>query len=129
MTTPPSDRGSAPALARGSLRDGLPATLRQELVSVLACSAGVRIERIVSRGHSSPEGFWYDQDEDEFVLLVSGAARIEVVWCGEIALEGGDWIDLPRHVRHRVTWTAPDRDTFWLAVFRGGGVDRGSEQT
>jgi cupin 2 domain-containing protein len=65
-----------------------------EIVNVLASSAGVRIERIVSHGHASPSGFWYDQEEDEFVLLVSGAARLEVEGEGEVVLAAGDWIDL-----------------------------------
>ena len=103
----------------GNLMAGIPAVLPEEFVTVLAEANHVRIERIVSRGHASPPGFWYDQDEDEFVLLVGGAARVELQGRGEVSLSLGDWIDIPRHLRHRVTWTAPDQDTIWLAVFRG----------
>jgi len=110
--------------AQGSLGEGTPTLASGEIVNVLASSAGVRIERIVSHGHASPSGFWYDQEEDEFVLLVSGAARLEVEGEGEVVLAAGDWIDLPRHLRHRVTWTPPDRDTIWLAVYRGGSAPR-----
>jgi len=109
---------------QGSLGEGTPTLASGEIVNVLASSAGVRIERIVSHGHASPSGFWYDQEEDEFVLLVSGAARLEVEGEGEVVLAAGDWIDLPRHLRHRVTWTPPDRDTIWLAVYRGGSAAR-----
>jgi len=79
---------------------------------------GLRIERIVSRGHASPAGFWYDQDEAEWVLVVEGRARLLVA--GELRpreLGPGDWIHLPARCRHRVEWTDPERETVWLAVF------------
>jgi cupin 2 domain-containing protein len=101
----------------GHLRDGIPDQLPDELVTVLARGRDVRVERIVSRGHASPDGFWYEQEEDELVLLVAGAARLEIEGRGELELQAGHWVDLPRLVRHRVAWTAPDVDTVWLAVF------------
>lgn len=110
----------APETRQGSLLADIPATLSEELVTTLVAGAHMRVERIVSRGHASPPGFWYDQDEDELVLLVAGAARVEVEGRGEVSLRPGDWLDLPKYVRHRVAWTAPDTDTVWLAVFRGG---------
>jgi cupin 2 domain-containing protein len=100
----------------GHLRAGIPAALPDEFVTILAAGAGVRIERIVSRGHVSPPGFWYDQAEAEFVLLVEGAATL-LVEDREHALRPGDWLVIDAHVRHRVTWTDPARDTVWLAVF------------
>ena len=103
---------------RGSLGDGIPAALPEELVTTLCVGAAMRVERIVSRGHASPPGFWYCQDEDELVLLVAGAARLEIEGSGELALGPGDWVDLPKGVRHRVSQTASDQDTIWLAVFR-----------
>lgn len=109
-----------PAVRRGNLAEAIPAALPAELVTVLAGGAA-RVERIVSRGHSSPSGFWYDQDEHEWVAVIAGAARLELADGGTIhtvALGPGDWIDLPRHCRHRVAWTTPDTDTIWLAVFR-----------
>ncbi len=78
----------------------------------------VRVERIVSRGHSSPPGFWYDQTDNEWVILLSGSARL--LFQGErdpISLGPGDYLDIPAHKRHRVEWTDPDQDTVWLAVF------------
>jgi len=88
-----------------------------ESALTLAARAGVRIERIVSRGHASPPGFWYDQDEHEYVLLVQGAAELEVEPGRSVRLGPGDWLDIPAHARHRVVWTDPDADTIWLAVF------------
>jgi cupin 2 domain-containing protein len=104
-------------MTAGTLLTGIPAALPEELVTILAHGDGVRVERIVSRGHASPPGFWYDQDEHEFVLLVAGAARLHIEGEPERELRPGDWLELAAHVRHRVTWTAPDRDSVWLAVF------------
>ncbi|HSM14317.1 MAG TPA: cupin domain-containing protein [Thermoanaerobaculia bacterium] len=93
-----------------------------ERVEVLFRTGGVRIERIESRGHRSPEGFWYDQDEGEWVTVVAGRARLRLADPDEVVELGpGDWIDLPAHRRHRVEWTDPERDTVWLAVFYPAG--------
>jgi cupin 2 domain-containing protein len=104
-------------LRTGNLREGIPADLPEELCTPLARSASLRIERIVSRGQASPPGFWYDQSEHEYVLVVQGCARLEVEGRGELELAPGDWLELPAHTRHRVTWTEPRADTIWLAVF------------
>lgn len=76
----------------------------------------VTIERIVSRGHSSPPGFWYDQDWDEWVLLLAGQAGLAFERGDHVELIPGDHVLIPAHVRHRVAWTAADTDTIWLAV-------------
>jgi cupin 2 domain-containing protein len=102
----------------GSLWDDLPARLLDaELTNVLLERPGFRIERIVSTGQATPEGQWYDQETDEWVLVVKGRARLRIE--GEARdreLGEGDFILLPAHCRHRVTWTDPDRPTVWLAV-------------
>lgn len=90
---------------------------------MLVQAPGLRIERIVSRGQASPPGFWYDQPEDEWILLVQGAARLRIQSStGEeqtIELRPGDFRLLPAHQLHRVEWTTPDEATVWLAVFFG----------
>lgn len=88
-----------------------------ERFDTLAAMPGTRVERIVSTGQRSPPGFWYDQDWDEFVLLVSGAAVMDIA--GQDTprlLQPGDWLHLPAHTRHRILWTPADRATVWLAV-------------
>ncbi len=95
-----------------------PADFRDELIETLVSAPQVRIERIVSRGHASPEGFWYDQDEHEFVVLLKGAARLRFE-DESVEMQPGDWISIPAHRRHRVEWTTPDEPTIWLAVFYG----------
>lgn len=104
-------------MLQGSLLKQLPKEMPDELVTTLVSSAALRIERIVSRGHVSPPGFWYDQAEAEFVLVVQGHARIEVEGRAEVALESGAWLHIPAHAKHRVSFTSPDIDTIWLAVF------------
>lgn len=102
----------------GNLYGQIPTTLTAELVQVLAGSKGMRIERIVSRGHCSPPGFWYDQSDDEWVVLLKGEARLRFE-AGErvVHLREGDYVHIPAHQRHRVDWTAELADTVWLAVF------------
>ncbi len=105
------------ALSRGSLFADIPRKLPTEISTVLAAGDDARIERIVSRGHTTPPGEWHEQDEDEWVLLVTGAARLDLVNGESISLGPGDWINLPAGLQHRVSWTTPDIETIWLTVF------------
>ena len=90
-----------------SLRSDLPQRpLADEIVDILLERRGLRVERIVSTGHVTPDGQWHDQETDEWVLVVEGAARLRIE--GEETdreLNEGDWILLPARCRHRVTWT------------------------
>jgi cupin 2 domain-containing protein len=83
-------------------------------------SPGLRIERVVSRGQASPAGFWYDQAQDEWVIVLAGSAL--VMFEGESAatrMAPGDHVHIPAHRRHRVEWTDPEQATIWLAVHHG----------
>jgi cupin 2 domain-containing protein len=95
----------------------LPDALPEELVMVLADNQNVRIERIISTGHASPEGFWYDQAEHEFVIVLNGAAELMFEDGATARMRIGDHCLLPAHRKHRVTWTSPSEPTVWLAVF------------
>ncbi len=104
-------------MKKNLLKD-IPNRLPEELIETLVENQGIKIERIVSRGHRSPPGFWYDQQANEFVLLLSGAAVLLLE--GEDLprrLEAGDCLLVPPRRRHRVEWTDPDRDTVWLTVY------------
>lgn len=94
----------------------IPADLPNELTETLVQANHVRIERIVSQGHASPEGFWYDQEENEFVLLIQGKARLRFE-DSVVEMKPGDWIEIPARSKHRVEWTTPDERTVWLVVF------------
>lgn len=91
--------------------------LPQELLETLLSREQIRIERIVSRGHVTAEGYWYDQDWDEWVILLQGQAVIVYEQDNQrIRLNPGDYLLIPAHTRHRVDWTAADVDTVWLAI-------------
>ena len=98
----------------------MPTSLPEELFTTLLQAPGIRIERIVSHGHQSPDGFWYDQPTNEWVLVLQGAARIEFE-DGMLEMRPGDYVDIPAHRKHRVAWTTPDEPTIWLAVHYGDG--------
>ncbi len=102
----------------GSLFGAIPAQLPDELTQEILHSTTLRIERIVSRGHCSPQDFWYDQDEHEWVLLLSGEAKLRFQSEREtLHLRPGQYLHIPAHVRHRVEWTSADKDSIWLAIF------------
>jgi cupin 2 domain-containing protein len=94
----------------------LPNSLPVELFETLLSTADLRIERIVSHGHASPEGFWYDQDQHEWVLLVSGVARLRFDGQEPFEMTAGSYVNIPAHQRHRVDWTDPTQPTIWLAI-------------
>ncbi len=95
----------------------LPARQPDELTEVLIARDGVRFERIVSTGQSSPPGFWYDQPEHELVCILAGSAELAFEDRPPVRLSVGDSFFLPAGMRHRVTWTSESVPTVWLAVF------------
>jgi cupin 2 domain-containing protein len=108
-----------------NLFETVPASMPEELVEVLAEGHGhLRIVRLVSQGHASVDGFWYDQEEHEWVCLLSGGAVLsfEDAVSGEVrvvAMEPGDWLHIPPHAKHRVESTTAEETTVWLAVHWG----------
>jgi cupin 2 domain-containing protein len=101
-----------------SLFSGLTQKLPDELITTLLDVDTVRIERIVSHGHKSPDGFWYDQDQHEWVVVLLGAARLRFE-DETVEMKPGDFVNIPAHKKHRVEWTTPDEPTVWLAVHYG----------
>jgi cupin 2 domain-containing protein len=99
-----------------NLFDNLPRQADEELFTELLSREGVRIERIVSTGQSTPADKPYNQEYDEWVLLVAGSAGLWIEGDGERNLRPGDFVLIPAHVPHRVVWTAKDEPTVWLAV-------------
>ena len=87
-----------------------------EIFTPLLARPSFRIERIESHGHASPPGFWYEQETAEWVLVVSGAARLQFEGEGPIEMPEGAYVNIPAGRRHRVEWTDPNQPTIWLAV-------------
>lgn len=107
-------------ISAGNLFEHLPADAGDEIFQTLYEKEGVRIERIVSDGHATPPGEWYDQERDEWVLLVSGGAKL--LFDGgapPLILKPGDHVMIPAGCRHRVEWTDTRQKTIWLAVHCG----------
>lgn len=102
--------------AKNILAD-IPAQLPEELFTRLLQTDQLHIERIVSRGHANAKDEWYDQADDEWLILIQGKASLEFAGQTEFkTLEAGDYLLIPAHCRHRVEWTDPDEDSIWLTV-------------
>lgn len=99
-----------------NLFDQIPETAPEELFAILFSGGSLRIERIVSFGQKSPDGFWYEQTENEWILLLEGTAQLRMK--DQIFdLSAGDYVNIPAGTLHRVERTDEDRRTVWLAVF------------
>ena len=76
-----------------------------------------KIERIISRGHSTADGKWYDQDRNEWVMVLKGSAGLLFEGNDKaVIMRTGDYINIPAHRKHRVEWTEPEEETIWLAI-------------
>ncbi len=94
----------------------IPTSLPQELFEELVSAKGVKIERIISYGHTTPLDEWYDQASEEWVLVLQGEALLSFWEDKDVRMQAGDYITIPAHQKHRVTWTKPDEETVWLAI-------------
>jgi cupin 2 domain-containing protein len=101
---------------RGNIFDSLPEDISEEIFTVLAQGEAVKIERIISRGQSSPASGWYDQNDNEWVIVLSGEARISLENDRGFHLKAGGYLNIPAHTKHKVEWTKPNTETIWLAV-------------
>lgn len=109
----------------GNLFHAIPASLPAEISECLLQSGSVRIERIVSSGQHSAPGFWYDQSEHEWVLLLKGEAILRFEQGDQtVHLVPGSYVNIAAHERHRVESTAVDQETVWLAVFYSGAIQQ-----
>lgn len=110
----------------GNLLRDLPEDSGDEVFEEVVSAPGVLVERIVSRGHSSPAGFWYEQERAEWVVLLSGAARLRLEEPREtVELRPGDHCWIAARRRHRVEWTDEGEPTVWLAVHLDNVQDPG----
>ncbi len=90
--------------------------LPEELIEIIERNENIRIERIISEGQRSPENFWYNQDRNEFVILLKGSAKLMFENGETVNLKPGDYLIIPKHKKHRVEYTSEIQKTFWLAV-------------
>ena len=99
-----------------NLFDRIPKKFDEEVFEILAEKQAVKIERILSKGHTSPQEGWYEQSFDEWVIVMQGSAKIEFDGSGIEHLGVGDYLNIVAGKKHRVIWTDPDVETVWLAV-------------
>ncbi len=101
-----------------NLLTDVPVDALEEVFETLVEGNAFRLKRIVSNGHATEAGAWYDQPEEEWVLVLVGGAGLRFEGDAEVhALGPGDHLHIPTHRRHRVEWTAADGPTVWLAVY------------
>jgi len=96
--------------------DAIPKSASPEIFETLIESEDIKIERIISRGHVTPDPGWYDQDKNEWVIVLKGEALLVFADGTSLNLKTGDYINIAAHKKHRVDWTDPDTETIWLAV-------------
>jgi cupin 2 domain-containing protein len=102
--------------ANDNIFNNIPAIIPEELIENLLDRKTLKIERIVSHGHSTTIGEWYDQSWDEWVLLLQGKAILGYEDGTKVKMQVGDYVLIPAHTRHRVEWTQPESKTIWLAI-------------
>ncbi len=100
----------------GNLFESLPEDIDKEVFSEIIQGENVSIERIISKGNSSPETGWYDQENNEWVIILKGEAKLSFENNNDVHLVSGSYLNIPAHTRHKVTWTKPNTETIWLAV-------------
>ncbi|MDR2018041.1 MAG: cupin domain-containing protein [Syntrophobacterales bacterium] len=101
---------------QGNIYSMVPHSLKEELLEILLATKGFRMERIVSDGHATAPGEWYDQETSEWVILLTGSAGLLFEGERDVRVMGpGDYVSIPAHVRHRVEWTDKSGKTVWLS--------------
>ena len=102
-----------------NLLQPIPTDLSEEVFETLVTGSNIKIERIISKGHSTPDGDWYDQNQDEWVMVLQGHGILEYESGKTQEMKAGDSVNILKHCKHRVKWTDPNQETIWLAVFYG----------
>lgn len=104
----------------GNIYEHLPKTSPDEVMTILAGSETLKIKRIVSTGQSTPPGEWYEQEDNEWVIVLMGAAELLFEKDNgsdrSMVMNPGDYVMIPAGRRHRVESTSLKETTVWLAV-------------
>ena len=100
-----------------SIFSDIPSEIPNEIFEDIITTDKLRIKRIVSKGQTSPDTGWYDQSENEWLIILSGYGVIEYINGVKVRLKQGDYLNIKAHEQHRVIETSPDEATVWLAIF------------
>jgi cupin 2 domain-containing protein len=102
----------------GNFFSSIPRHMSDEVFDTVLTSDGCKIKRIISKGHQSPPDYWYDQERNEWVMVLKGSAALKFKNSKEIVeMIPGDYVFIPAHCKHRVERTDPEVETIWLAVY------------
>ena len=104
------------SLLLNNIFEDLPNNLQSEVIEDIVKSDSLRIERIISKGHTTPPSQWFDQEQNEWVIVLQGEAIIDFEEGDEQRMLRGSYLNIPAHCRHRVKWTKPETETVWLAI-------------
>lgn len=99
-----------------NLFKSLPEEMEDELFTEIINGKNIKIQSIVSKGHISPESGWYDQDDNEWLVVLRGEAKLSFENSNNVHLVAGSHLNIPAHTKHKVIWTAPNIETVWLVV-------------
>ena len=105
-------------MRKGNIYGKIPKKLPKELFNTIIYGNKIKIERIVSKKHKSPKGYWYDQNENEFVMILKGNAELTFIVnkkFKKLKMRKGNYVNIPSHLKHRVDKTS--KETVWLAIF------------
>jgi len=95
----------------------IPGQIPEEIFETIVQASNIKIERIISKGHTTPSKSWYNQNFDEWVLIIQGAAKINFDNHSQpISLTKGSYLWIPAKQKHQVIWTPKDVTTIWLAI-------------
>ena len=103
-------------MQKTNIFQNIPDNLKEELFEDIVSTDKLKIQKIVSQGNTTPDGEWYDQGTNEWVIIIQGGATISFEDEEDVNLTTGDYINIPAHKKHRVAWTDEDIQTIWLAV-------------
>lgn len=103
-------------MREGNIFNSIPDEVDEEIFTTFIEKGNLKIERILSKGHISPNDGWYDQDQEEWVIVLQGSATIEYENGESTKLDRGDFLNIPARTKHKVAWTNPNVITVWLAV-------------
>lgn len=110
------DAGWTKLMQKTNIFANIPKKLDDELFEDIISNKTLKIQRIVSQGHTTDKFEWYDQDSDEWVIVLQGEAVLSFEDEDDVSLKAGDYINIPAHKKHRVSWSKSDEKTIWLAV-------------
>lgn len=103
-------------MKKSNIFANIPSEIKEELFENIISNDKVKIERIISKGHTTAEFEWYNQKSDEWVIVLKGEAILEFENSDDVGLKEGDYLNIPANTKHRVSWTKEDEETIWLAI-------------